>query len=31
MNPEGVVIYHRAGNLYFKKTILKDEEYKGKK
>ena len=28
MNPEGVVIYHRAGNLMFKKTIEKDTEYK---
>lgn len=28
--PEGVVIYHVAGNLYFKKTIEKDEERKGK-
>jgi hypothetical protein len=25
MNPEGVVIYHSAGNLYFKKTIKNDE------
>ena len=25
MKPEGVVIYHRAGNLLFKKTIEKDE------
>lgn len=23
--PEGIIIYHIAGNLYFKKTILKDE------
>mgnify|MGYP000868014986 FL=1 len=30
MRPEGVVIYHTAGNLYFKKTIEKDEEPKGK-
>ena len=29
MKPEGVVIYHKAGNLLFKKTIEKDEEYKG--
>jgi hypothetical protein len=29
MQPEGVVIYHIAGNLYFKKTIEKDEEPKG--
>lgn len=28
MNPEGIVIYHKAGNLYFKKTIEKDEEGK---
>lgn len=25
MKPEGVVIYHIAGNLYFKKTIMNDE------
>jgi hypothetical protein len=25
MNPEGVVIYHTAGNLFFKKTIKNDE------
>lgn len=25
MNPEGVVVYHVAGNLYFKKTLEKDE------
>jgi len=30
MQPEGVVIYHVQGNLLFKKTILKDEEPKGK-
>lgn len=30
MRPEGIVIYHVAGNLYFKKTIEKDEEPKGK-
>lgn len=30
MNPEGVIIYHVQGNIYFKKTILKDEEWKGK-
>jgi hypothetical protein len=29
MNPEGVVIYHTAGNLYFKKTIKNDEKPKG--
>lgn len=30
MNPEGIIIYHTAGNLYFKKTIEKDGEWKGK-
>lgn len=30
MNPEGVVVYHIAGNIGFKKTIEKDEEPKGK-
>lgn len=30
MNPEGVIVYHHAGNLYFKKTLDKDEEWKGK-
>jgi hypothetical protein len=29
MKPEGVVIFHVAGNLMFKKTIEKDEEPKG--
>lgn len=29
MKPEGVVIFHTAGNLYFKKTIEKDEMPKG--
>jgi hypothetical protein len=28
MNPEGVVIYHKAGNCYFKKTIENDEKGK---
>ncbi len=27
--PEGIVIYHTAGNLMFKKTILNDEKPKG--
>lgn len=27
--PEGIVIYHVAGNLFFKKTLEKDEEPKG--
>lgn len=30
MNPEGVIIYHHAANLYFKKTLDKDDEWKGK-
>ena len=30
MQPEGIVIYHKQGNLYFKKTIEKDNEWKGK-
>jgi hypothetical protein len=28
MNPEGIVVFHKAGNLMFKKTIEKDEEPK---
>jgi hypothetical protein len=28
MEPEGIVIYHTAGNLMFKKTILNDEKGK---
>jgi hypothetical protein len=28
MQPEGVVIYHTAGNLYFKKTIVGDDQPK---
>jgi len=28
MNPEGIVIYHTAGNLYFKKTIENDKKGK---
>ena len=31
MKPEGIVVYHIAGNLSFKKTIEKDEEYKSKR
>lgn len=27
--PEGIIIYHHAAGMYFKKTILKDTEYKG--
>lgn len=30
MKPEGIVIYHEQGRLYFKKTLDKDEEWKGK-
>jgi hypothetical protein len=28
MKPEGIVIYHTHGNLYFKKTIENDERFK---
>ena len=28
-NPEGIVIFHKAGNVMFKKTILKDDVPKG--
>lgn len=28
MNPEGIIIYHKRGNLYFKKTIENDEKGK---
>lgn len=31
MKPEGIIIYHHAADLYFKKTLDKDEEWKGKK
>lgn len=30
MRPEGVVIWHEAARIYFKKTIEKDHEWKGK-
>lgn len=30
MRPEGIVVYHCAAGVYFKKTIDKDEEWKGK-
>lgn len=30
MKPEGIVIYHKSANVYFKVTIEKDDEYKGK-
>lgn len=29
MNPEGIVVYHTAGNLLFKATIKNDEKHKG--
>ena len=31
MKPEGIVVYHHAANLYFKKTLDKDDEWKGKR
>lgn len=31
MKPEGVIVYQTAGRVYFKKTLDKDEEWKGKK
>lgn len=30
MQPEGIVVYHVQGNLSFKITLEKDDEYKGK-
>ena len=30
MQPEGIIIYHHAAKLYFKKTLDKDDEWKGK-
>lgn len=30
MNPEGVIVWHTAARIYFKKTLDKDDEYKGK-
>lgn len=29
-HPEGIIVYHKAGNLLFKATCEKDEEWKGK-
>jgi hypothetical protein len=29
MNPEGIIVFHTAGNLMFKKTVEGDEHYKG--
>lgn len=31
MQPEGIVIYHKAGNIMFKKTIKDDDKPKGQK
>jgi hypothetical protein len=28
LKPEGIIIYHTAANMYFKKTLVKDEEPK---
>lgn len=30
MQPEGIIIYQSAARMYFKKTLSKDEEWKGK-
>lgn len=30
MRPEGVIVFHLAGNVGFKKTLEKDDEWKGK-
>ena len=30
MKPEGVIVWHQAAGIYFKKTLDKDEEWKGK-
>jgi hypothetical protein len=30
MKPEGVIVFHTAGNLMFKATLEKDDEWKGK-
>lgn len=30
MNPEGIMVYHHAAKQYFKKTLEKDDEWKGK-
>jgi hypothetical protein len=31
MKPEGIVIYHTASRMYFKKTIDRDDKPKGQK
>jgi hypothetical protein len=31
MNPEGIIIWHHAAGQYFKKTLEKDSEWKGKR
>lgn len=30
MKPEGIIVYHSAARMYFKMTIEKDQEWKGK-
>jgi hypothetical protein len=30
MKPEGIIVYHSAARMYFKMTIEKDDEWKGK-
>jgi hypothetical protein len=30
MNPEGIIVYHHASKVYFKKTLVADESPKGK-
>jgi hypothetical protein len=30
MKPEGIIVWHTALNIYAKKTLIKDEEWKGK-
>lgn len=30
MNPEGLIVYHHAARVYLKKTLHKDDEWKGK-
>jgi hypothetical protein len=30
MLPEGIIVYHHAAKTFFKKTLEKDDEFKGK-
>lgn len=30
MNPEGIIVWHEAARIYFKKTLHKDDEWNGK-